>query len=115
MKDQKFFESLKKLSKAIAKFNPNPNALITVVDLKMGKKGGWMRAYLSIFPEKYCKDLINYFNKNQKSILSEIKKNLYLRYLPSKIVFYPSWEFKIADQVLKIIDESSKEEKGIKN
>jgi len=115
MKEQKFFETLKKLAEIVNKFNPNPNVLITVVDLKMGKKGGWMKAYLSIFPEKHSKDLINYFNKNQRSILNEIKKNLYLRYLPSKIIFFPSWEFKIADKVLKIIDETSKEEKGIKD
>ena len=115
MKERKKFETIRKISEIIYKLNPKKNILLTVVDLKLPRKGGVMKVYLSVFPEKEIKDIIDYLNKKQKTIKDEIRKNIYLRYLPSKVVFYPSFEFKLAERVLKLIDESTKKEKGAEN
>jgi ribosome-binding factor A len=86
--------------------NPQKNIFLTVVDVKLPQKGGRMKIYLSIYPEKEIKKIINYLNKRQNKIKEEIKNNIYLRYLPSEVIFYPSFEFKEAEKVLKLINIS---------
>ncbi len=115
MKERKKFEVIRKISEIINKFNPERNVLLTIVDIRLPKKGGVMKVYLSVFPETKTKEIIKYLNREQKAIKNEIIDNLYLRYLPSKIIFYPSFEFKEAQEVLNLIDEITKEEKGTKN
>ncbi|GIW67170.1 MAG: hypothetical protein KatS3mg096_038 [Candidatus Parcubacteria bacterium] len=115
MKERKKFETIRKISEIIYKLNPKKNVLLTIVDLKLPKKGGVMKVYLSVFPENDIENIIGYLNKKQKTIKDEIRKNVYLRYLPSKIIFYPSFEFKLAERVLKLIDENTKKEKGTEN
>jgi ribosome-binding factor A len=119
MKERKKFELIKKISEIIYQLNPQKNILLTIVDLTLPQKGGIMKIYLSIFPEKDSSQLIKYLNSKQKTIKSEIIKNVYLRYLPSKIVFYPSSEFKKAEIILQLINEANQEiakkEKRIKN
>jgi len=119
MKERKRFEVIKKISEIIYQLIPEKNVLLTVVDLILPQKGGLMKVYLSIFPEAKTNDLIKYLNKRQKTIKYEIRKNIYLRYLPSKVIFYPSSEFRQAEEVLKLIDEAkeeiTKKEKGAEN
>ncbi len=120
MKERKKFEIIRQISEIISKLNLNKKIFTTIVDVKLPKKGGFMKIYLSIYPEKETKNLIDYLNKKQNKIKEEIKKNIHLKYLPSKIIFYPSFEFKEASEVLKLIDEIEKEEntkkkKRIKN
>lgn len=115
MRERKKFETIRKISEIIYKLNPKKNVLLTIVDLKLPRKGGVMKIYLSIFPEIEIKEVIDYLNKKQKTIKDEIRKNVYLRHLPSKVIFYPSFEFKLAEEVLKLIDESTKEEKRTEN
>ena len=115
MKERKRFELIRKISEIIYKLNPQKNVLLTIVDIKLPQRGGKMKIYLSIFPEKERDYIINYLNKRQKKIKEEIKKSVYLRHLPSEVVFYPSFEFEIAEEVLKLIDESTKKEKGAEN
>jgi len=114
MKERKKFEIIRKISEIIFKLNPQKNIFLTVVDVKLPKKGGKMKVYLSVFPEKEAKYTIDYFNKKQKKIKEEIKNNLYLRHLPSQIIFYPSFEFKQAEEVLKLINENTKKKKRTK-
>jgi ribosome-binding factor A len=109
MKERKRFEVIKKISEIIYQLIPEKNVLLTVVDLILPQKGGLMKVYLSIFPEEKANNLIKYLNKRQKTIKDEIRKNIYLRYLPSKVVFYPSSEFRQAEEVLKLIDEAKEE------
>lgn len=111
MKERKKFETIKKISSILQKIIPEKNILLTIVDLNLPKKGGVLKIYLSIFPENKEKEIIKFLNQNQKKIKNEIKENVYLRYLPSKIVFYSSSAFKEADEVLKLIDKISNEEK----
>jgi ribosome-binding factor A len=115
MKERKRFEIIRKISEIINKLNPEKNVLLTIVDISLPQKGGKMKIYLSVFPEAKTKEIINYFNRKQKTIKEEIIENVYLRYLPSKIVFYPSFEFKKAQQVLDLINEATKQEKRPKN
>jgi ribosome-binding factor A len=115
MKERKRFEIIRKISEIIYKLNPQKNIFLTIVDVKLPQKGGRMKIYLSVYPEKETKKVIDYLNKRQKKIEEEIKSNVYLRYLPSKVIFYPSFEFKEAEKVLKLINESAKEEKGAEN
>lgn len=108
MKERKKFEIIRKISEIICKINPENNILLTIVDITLPQKRGIMKIYLSVFPETKTKEILNYFNKKQKTIKKEIIENVYLRYLPSKIIFYPSFEFKQAQQVLNLIDEATK-------
>jgi ribosome-binding factor A len=107
MKERKRFEIIRKVSEIIYKLNPRENVFLTIVDIKLPKKGGRMKVYLSIFPEKETSYIINYLNKRQKKIKEEIKNNVYLRYLPSQVIFYPSSEFREAEKVLKLINENT--------
>lgn len=115
MKERKKFETIKKVSQVIQKLIPQRNVLVTIVDLKLPQKGGAMKIYLSIFPEKEIKFIINYLNKISRTIINDLKQELYFRYLPSKIIFYPSYEFKRGEEILRLIDEVAKEKKGSKN
>lgn len=111
MKERKLFEVIRKISEIINKINPEKNVLITVVEVSLPKKRGTMKIYLSIFPEQKTKEIIKYLNNKQKTIKKEIIENLYLRHLPSKVIFYPSYEFRKAQEVLNLIDEIAKKEK----
>jgi len=115
MKERKKFETIRKISEIIYKLAPQKNIFLTIVDVKLPQKGGRMKIYLSIYPEKEIKKVIDYLNKRQKKIKEEIKRNIYLRYLPSEVIFYPSFEFKEAEKVLKLIDENTKKKKGPEN
>ncbi len=115
MKERKKFEIIRKISEILNSHNPKKNVLITVVDLNLPQKGGKMKVYLSIFPEKERKEVIEYFNKISKTIKNELKENVYLRHLPSKIVFYPSDEFIEAQKIFEIIDKIKDEIKEKEN
>jgi len=115
MKERKKFETIRKISEIIYKINPQKNIFLTIVDIKLPQKGGRMKVYLSVYPETETRQMIDYLNKKQKEIKEEIKKNIYLRYLPSQVVFSPSFEFREAEKILKLIDENSKKEKGAEN
>jgi len=105
MKERKKFEVIRKVSEILNKFKQRRDILVTVVDLILPRKGGTMRIYLSIYPKIYEKETIKYFNEISRGIIKEIRENIYLRYLPSKVIFYSSDEFEIADKVLKLIKE----------
>lgn len=115
MKERKRFEIIRKLSEIIHKLNPKKNIILTIVDINLPPKRGVMKIYLSVFPENKASEIINYLNKKQKTIKEEIKKNIFLRHLPSKVIFYPSFEFKEAEKVLKLINETSEKEGRSKN
>lgn len=112
MQERKRFELIKQISTIIREKLDDPSIIFTVVDLTLPKKGGKMKVYLSIFPEVKEKEIINFLNKNSFKIKQDIIKRVFLRYLPSKIIFYPSSVMKNADQVLRLIDEISKEEEN---
>ncbi len=111
MKERRRFEIIKKVSEILMKFNIFHNIFFTVVDISLPKRKGVMKIYLSIFPEKMIQEVISYFNKIQKEIKNEIKKSIYLRHLPSKLKFFPSFEFKEAQEVFSIL-EKFKDEKN---
>jgi ribosome-binding factor A len=52
MKERKKFEVIKALSEIMQKFNVFKDVLFTIVDIKLPKKGGYLRVYLSVFPEE---------------------------------------------------------------
>lgn len=112
MKDRKKYEIIRKISEIIEKFLPHRNIVITIVNVLLPQKGGYLRVYLSIFPEEEKKQIIQFLNKISSKIKKELKNSLFLRYLPSKIIFYPSEEIAEAQKVLELINEiSQKEEK----
>ncbi len=112
MKERKKFEVIKALSKIMQKFNIFRNDLFTIVDVKLPKKGGYLRVYLSVFPEKKKNEIVSYFQKINSTLKNELKKEVYLRHLPSKIVFYTSQEFEEAEKVYKILEKIKDEEKS---
>lgn len=113
MKERKKFEFIRKIGEILVNLNPKKNVLFTIVDLKLPKKGGEMKVYLSVFPEKEAKEIINFFNKVSSKIKNELKKRVFLRYLPSKIVFHLTRAISEGEKVLKLINEvSSEKEKG---
>ncbi|GBD34883.1 Ribosome-binding factor A [bacterium HR35] len=105
MKERKKYEIIKVLSEILEKFNIFENVVFTLVDVKLPKKGGYLKVFLSIFPESKAKQLISFFQKNEKSIRKELKENVYLRHLPAKIVFYQSFEFKEAEKVYRLLNK----------
>lgn len=109
MKERKKFEVIKKISEIILEFLPKKNIIVTVVDLKLPKRKGNLKVFLSVYPEKEREEIIKYFNNLSKEIKNEIKERVYLRHLPSKIVFYPSDEFVYAQKVLELINEIENE------
>ncbi len=116
MKERKKYEIIRKISEILNSLLPKKNIIVTIVDLTLPQKGGWFKVYLSIFPEKERKEIINYFNKNSQKIKNYLKEQVFLRHLPSKIVFYPSDEIAEAQKVLKLINEiSQKEKEGAEN
>jgi len=112
MKERKKFEVIKALSEIMQKFNVFKDVLFTIVDIKLPKKGGYLRVYLSVFPEEKKNDFVSYFQKISSTIKNELKKEVYLRHLPSKIVFYTSKEFEEAERVYKILEKIKNEEKS---
>lgn len=108
MQERKRFELIRQISLIIKEKLPNINNIFTVIDLTLPKKGGIMKVYLSVFPEKNEREIINFLNRNNFKIKKEIIKRLFLRHLPRKIIFYPSSAMKDADKVLKLIDEIEK-------
>ncbi len=109
MKERKKFEIIKKISEILLEFLPQRNILVTVVDLKLPERKGNLKVYLSIYPEKEREEIIKYFNSLSKEIKNEIKKRVYLRHLPSKIVFYPSDEFVKVQRILELIHKIENE------
>lgn len=105
MNERKKSEFIKIISEIILRFNPSKNNIITVTDLKLPKKGGVLKVYLSVFPEKEVYKVIDYLNLKQKTIIKEFKKNMYVKYLPSRVIFYPSFVYSQAEKVLKLINE----------
>jgi ribosome-binding factor A len=69
-----------------------------------------MKIYLSVFPERKEKEIINFLNKNSYKIKRDLIKRTFLRHLPQKIIFYSSSAMKEAEKVLKLIDEIEKED-----
>ena len=108
MKERKIFEIIKKLNEAFIYLNPEKNTLISIVDIKLPKKGGVMKIWLSIYPREKEKDIIKELSNNQKKIISYLKK-LKLKYLPRKIIFIPSDIFARASEIYKIINETQEE------
>ncbi len=109
MKERKRFEVIRKISEILLQFLPKKNLLVTVVDLKLPKRKGYLKVYLSVYPEKEREEMIKYFNRFSKEIKNEIKKKIYLRHLPSKVIFYPSDEFISAQQVFELIEKIKNE------
>lgn len=109
MKERKKYEVIRKLSEILNQFKERKDVLITIVDLSLPKKGGAMKVFLSIYPLNFAKNTIEYLNKISRSILKEVKENIYLRHLPSKIIFYSTEVFNQADQILKLIKEVENE------
>jgi len=114
MKERKKFEVINRLSEIIFKLNPFSDVFLTIVNLKLPKKGGIMKVYLSVFPEEKIDEVIGYFNKISSEVKKEIKQNIFLRYLPSKIVFLPSYELKEAHEVLMLLEKIKYEEENKK-
>ena len=112
MKERKKFEVIKALSEIMEKFNIFRNILFTVVDIKLPKRGGYLKVYLSIFPEEKKSEFISYFQKIRSTIKNQLKKQVFLRHLPSKIAFYTSKEFEEAEKVFKILEKIKNEEKS---
>lgn len=112
MKERKKYEVIKALSEIMQKFNIFRDILFTIVDVKLPKKGGYLRVYLSVFPEEKRNEFISYFQKISSTLKNELKREVYLRHLPSKIVFYTSKEFKEAERVYKILEKIKNEEKN---
>lgn len=112
MKERKKFEIIKKISEILLRFNIFSKSFFTVVDIKMPKRGGIMKIYLSIFPENLSSRVISYFNMIRKEIKNEIRKNVYFRYLPSEIKFFTSHEFKEAQQVYEILEKLNDKKKN---
>ncbi|MER3581626.1 MAG: hypothetical protein C4347_02145 [Patescibacteria group bacterium] len=109
MKERKIFEVIKVISEILKIFNPFKDTIFTVVDIRLPKRKGKMKVYLSVFPEKNEEKLLNHFNRIGKEIKNEFKEKIYLRHLPSKIVFLPSKEFKEAQRVYELIDKIKKD------
>lgn len=110
MQDRKRFELIKQLSIILREELDDPSIIFTVVDLTLPKKGGKMKVYLSIFPEEKEREILSFLNENSFKIKQDIIKKNFLRYLPSKIIFYSSNIIKDANQVLNLIDEFDKNE-----
>lgn len=112
MRERKKFEIIRRSSEILNKFKERKDSLITIVDLTLPQKRGTIRVYLSVYPKNFEKETISFLKTQSRSILKEIRENVYLRYLPSKILFYPSDEFEKADQVLRLIDKLSSSSKN---
>lgn len=112
MKERKKFEVLRQLSEILKKFNIFSNVLFTIVDLRLPKRRGIMKVYLSVFPQEKTKEVVDYFNKIHKEIKNEIKENVYLRHLPSQIKFFSSSVFEEAEQVFRLLEKLKNEKKS---
>jgi len=111
MKERKKYEIIKALSEILEKFNIFENVVFTIVDIKLPKKGGYLRVFLSIFPENMSKQLISFFKQIERTIRKELKESVYLRHLPARIVFYQSLEFKEAEKVYQLLDKIKTDKK----
>lgn len=109
MKERKKYEVIRVLSEIIERFNSFKNVVFTIVNLKLPKKGGYLKVFLSVFPEEKTEEFINFLQNLEDTLRKELKDKVWLRHLPSKIVFYPSFEFKEAEKVYKILEEVKKE------
>ncbi len=107
MRERKKFEIIRRISEILNKFKERKDSLITIVNLTLPQKRGTIKVYLSVYPKNFEKETISFFKTQSRSILKEIRENVYLRYLPSRIFFYSSDEFEKADQVLRLIDKLS--------
>lgn len=112
MKERKRFEIIRKVSEILNKYNIFANVFFTIVDIRLPKKGGIMKIYLSVFPQQKSREVVDFFNKMQKEIKNEIKENIYLRHLPSQLRFFSSSAFEEADRVFRLLEKIKNEEKN---
>ena len=105
--ERKKFLIMEILAKILEKYIEN-DIVFTILNLSLPQKGGVMKVILSIFPDEKAEQIINELNKNNAKIKNELKRNIYLRYLPKRIIFKYSNELKEAQVLDKILKETSK-------
>lgn len=93
---------IKYLNQILTALNPEKDVLLSIVDIRLPEKGGELKIWLSVFPKEKESTVISYFQKNQTKIKNQIKKSS-LRYLPKKIVIFPSYVFQEAGEVLSVL------------
>jgi|FaiFalDrversion2_1042247.scaffolds.fasta_scaffold01064_3 ribosome-binding factor A len=101
--ERKKNEILKFLNLYIKEVIDNPGIIITVLDVNIPSKKGVMNIYLSIFPEKFTKEVINLLKKEERKLKNILKLSKILRYLPKKIYFYNLANLKLLEEVDKIL------------
>ncbi len=106
--ERKRFLIIETLSK-ILKDRIDPKIIFTILDVSLPQKGGVMKVKISIFPDEKAKKVVSELNKDSIKIKNELKKSIYLRYLPRKIIFRYSKDLKEAQEIDKILQELNKE------
>jgi len=106
--ERKKFLLIEVLSK-ILRERINPKVIFTILDVSLPQKGGVMKVKISIFPDQKAKEVISDLNKDSTKIKNELKKSIYLRYLPKKIIFRYSKDLKEAQEIDKILKQLNNE------
>jgi len=101
--ERKKNEIIKFLNLYIKKITDDPKIIISVLDVNVPTKKGVMNIYLSIFPEKYIKEVIMLLEQEEKKLKKILKSFKILRYLPKKIYFYNIGNLKLLEEIDKIL------------
>jgi len=100
--ERKKFLIIETLSK-ILKEKIDPRVVFTILDISLPQKGGIMKVRISIFPDEKAKEVISDLNKDSLKIKNELKRKIYLRYLPKKIIFRYTKDLEEAQKIDKIL------------
>jgi len=100
--ERKKFLIIETLSK-ILKEKIDPRVVFTILDISLPQKGGIMKVRISIFPDEKAKEVISDLNKDSLKIKNELKRKIYLRYLPKKIIFRYTKDWEEAQKIDKIL------------
>ena len=101
-RERKKFLIIETLSK-ILKEKIDPRVVFTILDISLPQKGGIMKVRISIFPDEKAKEVISDLNKDSLKIKNELKRKIYLRYLPKKIIFRYTKDLEEAQKIDKIL------------